>query len=180
MNDISYSTYLQLKEAIKGYEKTLSEEPLTPAGREKIKQLLQRAKFIAASYEVLTMGGKYILVNGKPKKEPDLIKWANWFETADRTIKKETINGVYISTVFLGLDHNFSGGKPILWETLVQGPGWDEMQRYSSLEAAKKGHEEFAAIILMEAKNATKKHDDHGVNLIADDGKQPSGTEDNQ
>jgi hypothetical protein len=43
--------------------------------------------------------------------------------------------------VFLGLDHNFGQGPPVLWETLVFGTSMDgEMRRYTSREAAVAGH----------------------------------------
>ena len=50
-----------------------------------------------------------------------------------------------VSTVFLGIDHNFGGkGKPILFETMVFGKGdlvpdnW--MARYCTWEQAEAGH----------------------------------------
>jgi len=65
---------------------------------------------------------KYILdKDGNPKEEPDLMTWARWFETAneERIVARTDLKDVYVSTVFMGLDHNFGLGKPILWETLV-------------------------------------------------------------
>lgn len=66
---------------------------------------------------------KYILdENGEPKEEPDLMTWARWFETAreERIVARTDLKDVYVSTVFMGLDHNFGlGNKPILWETIV-------------------------------------------------------------
>lgn len=57
--------------------------------------------------------------NGKPKKV-DLMTWAQWFETADRIVRQEWIGDIWVSTVFLGLDHNLSNrGPPILWETMA-------------------------------------------------------------
>lgn len=69
--------------------------------------------------------GRYILdAEGRPVPEPNLYKWAEWFETGNRIVKLETIGAYHISTIFLGLDHNFSGhGPPILWETMVFGVG---------------------------------------------------------
>lgn len=64
---------------------------------------------------------KFILdANGKPVPEPNLIKWANWFESANRIVKQEWIGESRVSTVFLGLDYNFHpSGPPVLWETMV-------------------------------------------------------------
>lgn len=72
--------------------------------------------------------GKYILIDGEPVEEPDLIKWAEWFERSgeERIVKQTILGGYLISTVFLGLDHNFSrtfplpeGYKPLVFETMI-------------------------------------------------------------
>lgn len=54
-----------------------------------------------------------------------------------------------ISTVWLGLDHNFGGGAPILFETMVFGfDGADNyMQRYSTEEEARAGHAETLTVV---------------------------------
>lgn len=87
---------------------------------------------------------KYILdKNGNPKEETDLMAWGKWMETADMIVGKTTIGKVKISTVFLGLDHNFDGGKPLIYETMVFGGELDgEQMRYSTKQEAIKGHEE--------------------------------------
>lgn len=58
--------------------------------------------------------------HGNPKLS-DIWGWAKMFEdTKSRTVKQEHIGGLLISTVFLGLNHNFTGsGPPVLWETMV-------------------------------------------------------------
>lgn len=86
----------------------------------------------------------YILdEKGDPVKEPDLLKWAKWFECGNRSLKRDTVfDGVDVSTVFLGLDHGFNGGAPVLWETMVFGGEHDEYQeRYNTKEQALEGHE---------------------------------------
>ena len=84
----------------------------------------------------------YILVGDKPVAEPDLMKWAKWFECADRIVERTQIGECMVSTVFLGTDQNFgSVGPPILWETMILGgPRDGEQERYSTLSAAKEGH----------------------------------------
>jgi hypothetical protein len=81
---------------------------------------------------------------GEPVSEPDLLTWARWFETADRRV------AVYsVSTVFLGLDHGFGPGPPVLWETMVFGPGGgghDERRWHSRAEALA-GHEAAVAAL---------------------------------
>ena len=85
----------------------------------------------------------YILdENGEPKAV-DALTWAKNFETADRNVAKDTIGKFLVSTVFLGLDHNWSGeGLPVLWETMVFGLPDDEemMLRYTSKADALQGH----------------------------------------
>jgi hypothetical protein len=68
---------------------------------------------------------KYYILdeNDRPVPEPDLRKWAAWFcNVHKRRVAIETIDGVQISTIFLGMDHNWeNSGPPILWETMVFG-----------------------------------------------------------
>ena len=46
-----------------------------------------------------------------------------------------------VSTVFLGINHNYFGGCPLLWETMVF-PDGEVCQRYSTYEEAMIGHRE--------------------------------------
>jgi hypothetical protein len=74
----------------------------------------------------------------------NVLEWARDFGE-DRRVKQETLqNGYFVSTVFLGLDHNFSGGPPLIFETMVFAPSGEELdiERYSTEESAKAGHEE--------------------------------------
>jgi len=96
--------------------------------------------------ELIVTTGKYILQDKKPVEEPDLLKWAQWYETADRHIKKTDLpNDVHVSTVFLSIDHGYSsifGGPPILFETMIFGGEHDMYQeRYSTYEEAEEGHQ---------------------------------------
>lgn len=88
---------------------------------------------------------KYILVNGQAVPEPDIRKWAVWFETAERQLALTRIRDITISTVFLGIDQNHfgEGGAPALWETLVSGGPHNEehITRYSNREDALAGHQ---------------------------------------
>ncbi len=84
----------------------------------------------------------YILENGVPKPISSIQEWGQWWEKTDRTVAKTKIRKVLISTVFLGLNHQWSDGPPLLFETLVFGGSLDgEMERYSTLDEAKAGHE---------------------------------------
>lgn len=94
----------------------------------------------------------YILdENDNPKVEKDIIKWAQWFEAnrEKRILRQDKLGNIMVSTVFLGIDHNFfETGRPVLWETMIFG-GKDEMyqERYSSRDEALKGHEKALEMI---------------------------------
>jgi len=64
----------------------------------------------------------------------NLMDWARWMEAeaAARTVARTDIDeGVRVSTVFLGIDHSFGRGGPVLFETMVFGGEYDqEMERY--------------------------------------------------
>lgn len=72
---------------------------------------------------------KFIIgLDGNPQEEPDLMKWAEWMERPERIVKRERIEDCDVSTVFLGLDHQYGDGPPILWETMVFGGKLDMAQ----------------------------------------------------
>ena len=87
------------------------------------------------------MSEKYILEGKKVVPCYDLYKWANWMKNADRKVASDKKGGIMVSTIFLGLDHNFGQGEPLLFETMVFGGEHDEdMDRYSTWEEAEEGH----------------------------------------
>jgi hypothetical protein len=63
---------------------------------------------------------RYILRNRKPVPASTL-EWSVWFERIEnRRVAFTVIEDLHVSTVFLGLDHNFGGaGPPILFETMI-------------------------------------------------------------
>lgn len=93
------------------------------------------------------------------REEPDILLWAAWyegsadqpFESGGRIVGRDKLaNSVLVSTVFLGIDHSFHGGSPIIFETMIFGGEHDEMQdRYATVEAAREGHAD--AVKLAEA-----------------------------
>ena len=85
---------------------------------------------------------------GKPKVVEDVLEWARWFEACDRHIRQDEIDGVQVSTVFLGIDHSFNSGTPILYETMIFGGEYDEWQRrYCTEEEATAGHIEACRMV---------------------------------
>jgi hypothetical protein len=97
----------------------------------------------------------YILdEHGEPQPMTDVLLWGLWFERASRDgsriVQQDYVEGcdqVGVSTVFLGLDHNFTAtGPPVLWESLVFGTALDgEQRRYTSKAAAIRGHQNLIA-----------------------------------
>lgn len=66
---------------------------------------------------------RYILTpDRKVVRCASLGAWARWFEQAEnRIVRKTDVAGCEVSTVFLGLNHNWGDGPPVLWETMVFG-----------------------------------------------------------
>lgn len=90
----------------------------------------------------------YILDADNEPIAVDMDAWARWFETAERHVAFTVVApGVEVSTVFLGLDHNYSDeGPPILWETMVfDDYGGGDQYRYSSYAEALEGHNSVVA-----------------------------------
>lgn len=108
----------------------------------------------------------YILVDRQPVAMTDWMEWALWMEntdeTGERTVGRDKIGDLTISTVFLGIDHQYGDGPPVLFETLVfwnyakpvtrvimdrvstfDCEALDEtLQRYTTWEKAEAGHKE--------------------------------------
>jgi hypothetical protein len=86
----------------------------------------------------------YILdENNKPIRST-IVDCGEWLEENPerKAVKQEHIDDVFISTVFLGLDHSWNSDIPVLWETMIFGGEHDQyMDRYSSYEDALEGHQ---------------------------------------
>jgi hypothetical protein len=86
---------------------------------------------------------RYVLdENGNAVPEPDLMKWGIFFKrSSNRVLQQDSKDSVKVSTVFLGLDHSFGDGPPLLWETMIFGGEHDQYQeRYTTRDEALKGH----------------------------------------
>jgi len=107
--------------------------------------------------------GYYILENDVIH-EIDLRTWAEYMEQDPDQNGRRTAQTIWdkfdkptrLSTIFLGLDHNFSpGGLLVLWETCFfyneEAPFPDcysrVLNRYTSLTDAKAGHEKLVQVI---------------------------------
>lgn len=96
------------------------------------------------------MSDHYIL-DGHTPVACDLMTWARMFEKADRHVAKTEKGGVKVSTVFLGLNHQYGEGPPLLFETMIFGGEHDQYQdRCSTWEQAEKMHAEACALAFAE------------------------------
>ncbi len=104
------------------------------------------------------MSDWYVLDAGnRPVKRPDILSGPGdeMVETMrlvraskGRVHLKAHVNGYWISTVFLGLDHSWGNEPPALFETMafpavfgrVTGWGEDFCRRYSTVAQAAEGH----------------------------------------
>ncbi len=88
---------------------------------------------------------KYYLNEDKTYRPAELMEWAEQFEHMDRHVGNDMIEGKHVSTVWLGLDHGFMGGEPLVFETMVfseHEPRTDiYLDRYSTWDEAVAGHQ---------------------------------------
>lgn len=106
---------------------------------------------------------RYYQRDGKPypnnQHNAALFAWAKDMEDPKKKIVKQDNVGLFgafwVSTVWLGLDHNFFSGKPIIFETMVSccfpKVNWFacsdlDQDRYSTEKEALKGHEVTVAL----------------------------------
>lgn len=69
-----------------------------------------------------------------------------WWKIGDTTIGE-----VHVSTVWLGMNHRFGNGPPLIYETMVFGGALDqEQERYEAREAAAAGHERMVRLVQTE------------------------------
>lgn len=87
---------------------------------------------------------RYYKLDENKKTIPcDLMEWSQRFEDQDgRRVEWTEIDKFDISTVFLGLDHNYFGGRPLLFETMIFDPDGNDvyMRRCSTWEEAQGQH----------------------------------------
>ena len=87
--------------------------------------------------------GEYYILKGRKVVPTDLMTWSKMFQNADkdRIVCKSNIDDSIVSTVFLGLNHSFTGTSLEVFETLVFGGPLDgEMTRCATLDQAEKMH----------------------------------------
>ncbi len=93
---------------------------------------------------------QYIIKDGKIVPA-EMMEAARFFgDINNRTVDRTQFpDGSYVSTVFLGIDHSFGRGPPILFETMIFGNAKfeDHQWRYCTCEEAQVGHKKIIACI---------------------------------
>ncbi len=95
------------------------------------------------------MGLEHYILRGHEPVMVGLLEWAAWMETGGylRRVAQTYVGNRRVSTVFLGLDHNWTEkGPPILFETMAfsaEDGNWDDelCERYATWEEAEAGHQ---------------------------------------
>ncbi len=90
----------------------------------------------------------YILKDKTPVQVAGVNEWMG-NSNEDRNVRKDTFDDVLVSTVFLGIDHNFENeGPPLLFETMIFGGEHDQYQtRCSTWDEALIQHEEACKLV---------------------------------
>lgn len=91
--------------------------------------------------------GLWILRGREAVQVRDVSEWSAWIEQQGgaRSVGRDVVGSVEVSTVFMGLNHSFDGaGPPLLFETMIFG-AHDELPehyqvRYSTWDEAEMGH----------------------------------------
>jgi hypothetical protein len=92
----------------------------------------------------------YILIGREPVATDDMSSWAAGMTIDRRRVALTDLDGnVSVSTVFLGIDHGFRPGPPVLFESMVFGleSGEQDCWRYATWAAAEAGHEQIVAAL---------------------------------
>lgn len=74
-----------------------------------------------------------LLHDSAPVLEPDVIRWSQWFDHADRTVFAKIIHGVKVEIVFLGVGTAENPDEDELYEVFVTGKDDWETQHGETL-----------------------------------------------
>lgn len=90
------------------------------------------------------MNNLWYTLEGEIIKKCSVEEWSEMFEGPLRIVKRTQIGWIRVSTVFMGLDHNFSNeGPPLLFETMIFGGRLNQqLARCSTWEEAETVHRE--------------------------------------
>jgi hypothetical protein len=91
----------------------------------------------------------YYLEKDHSSRSCPLDEWSSQLRDMNKNDTKhvahDKIDNYIISTIWLGLDHNYFGGRPMLFETMIfkDNKSFEDiyMDRYFTWDEALKGHE---------------------------------------
>jgi hypothetical protein len=88
----------------------------------------------------------------------NVMEWGMAFTSQDRHVAATHVGILHVSTVFIGLDHSFGEGDPLLFETMIFGADgeWREsyMDRCSTWEQAEAMHKKAVAFAVAHVREA--------------------------
>lgn len=100
--------------------------------------------------EIARLDAEFPARGTRPHRSPEgepigLGTWAALAEDPEvKIVKQEAVcrePRVFVSTVYLGLDHGWGDGPPLIYETMIFGGAADQWQdRYTTREQAVAGH----------------------------------------
>ena len=99
----------------------------------------------------------YMLKEGKPVPanviSPEFQEWYNNIDNR-RVARTDIAKDIWVSTVFLGLDHNLFGvGEPVLWETMIFGGSEDMYQERATTKEEALEHHNVAVALAQKGLN---------------------------
>ena len=106
---------------------------------------------------VVNCGRDYMVYFHWHEQMPDTGEWyVKKTGCGFQLLYDKPAEGVAVSTVYLGNDHNWHGGPPILWETMVFCDGWsgEFCERHASQSEARRRHVEVCRLIASEGLEA--------------------------
>jgi hypothetical protein len=128
---------------------------INPYEKMKMRELhnKQRMKEVDASMKA-GLSEDHELYYDRQSKPIDLLQWSELFKDKDyRVVSQQYLSpNLLVSTVWLGLNHNFRDGEPEVFETMIFGKtdkdGFREdleMERYATEAEAIAGHRKYMA-----------------------------------
>ncbi len=100
----------------------------------------------------------WVMIHFDRKGQPLAFKAWSALRQDERYVRvaHDVVAGVEVSTVWLGINLNFTGGKPKIFETLIRGGKRDyEQIRYSNEVDALAGHARVIVSLQQEQKSAS-------------------------
>jgi len=87
--------------------------------------------------------------DGQPISEEQWVELRRHGEGYFRVASTEIGTEIWVSTVWIGIDHAFGRGRPMIFETMVfGGPMADDCVRYSTAHEAQAGHDAVVTLVL--------------------------------